>query len=293
MKKDGDLIVGQQPSYFKRIYDFGDGSRIELGSRTLVMAILNATPDSFSDGGKYTNVEAALAHARAMVEAGADILDIGGESTRPGFEPVGLEEEVRRIVPVIQALRQALPHIPLSIDTYKAETARQALEAGAHIINDIWGLKGDPNMAAIAAEYGCPVIINHNRHARNYNDLVPDVLSDLLGSVSIARAAGIADEMIWLDPGIGFAKTYEDNLELLGRLSELNVLGYPVLLGTSRKRFIKQTLDLPVDELVEGTAATVALGIAHGCQIMRVHDVRAIKRTALMTDAICYFNQNR
>lgn len=293
MKKDGDLTVSQQPRYYKRIYDFGDGSRIELGSRTLVMGILNATPDSFSDGGKYTNVEAALAHARAMVEAGADILDIGGESTRPGFEPVGLEEEVRRIVPVIQALRQALPHIPLSIDTYKAETARQALEAGAHIINDIWGLKGDPNMAAIAAEYGCPVIINHNRHDRSYNDLVPDVLSDLQGSVSIARAAGVADEMIWLDPGIGFAKTYEDNLELLGRLSELNVLGYPVLLGTSRKRFIKQTLDLPVDELVEGTAATVALGIAHGCQIMRVHDVLAIKRTALMTDAICYFNQNR
>jgi dihydropteroate synthase len=293
MKKDGDLTVGQQPSYYKRMYDFGDGSRIELGSRTLVMGILNATPDSFSDGGKYTNVEAALAHARAMVEAGADILDIGGESTRPGFEPVGLEEEIRRIVPVIQALRQALPHIPLSIDTYKAETARQALEAGAHIINDIWGLKGDPNMAAIAAEYGCPVIINHNRHDRSYNDLVPDVLSDLQGSITIARAAGVADEMIWLDPGIGFAKTYEDNLELLGRLSELNVLGYPVLLGTSRKRFIKQTLDLPVDELVEGTAATVALGIAHGCQIMRVHDVLAIKRTTLMTDAICYFNQNR
>ncbi|WP_238403823.1 dihydropteroate synthase [Paenibacillus paridis] len=285
--------MGQQPIYYKRIYDFGDDSRIELGSRTLVMGILNATPDSFSDGGKYTNVEAALAHARAMVEAGADILDIGGESTRPGFEPVGLEEEIRRIVPVIQALRQALPHIPLSIDTYKAETARQALEAGAHIINDIWGLKGDPNMAAIAAEYGCPVIINHNRHERSYNDLVPDVLSDLQGSVTIARAAGVADEMIWLDPGIGFAKTYEDNLELLGRLTELNELGYPVLLGTSRKRFIKQTLDLPVDELVEGTAATVALGIAQGCQIMRVHDVRAIKRTALMTDAICYFNQNR
>ncbi|MGO4698559.1 dihydropteroate synthase [Paenibacillus sp. 2TAB26] len=280
--------MDQQPNFYKRAYEFGSGTRLELGGRTLIMGILNATPDSFSDGGSYTSVDAALARAKAMVEEGADIIDIGGESTRPGFEPVGVEEELRRILPVIQALRKALPHIPLSIDTYKAETARHALEAGAHIINDIWGLKGDPNMAAVAAEYACPVIINHNRHARDYNDFVPDVLADLQGSVSIARTAGIAEDQIWLDPGIGFAKTYEDNLELLGRLSELHALGYPVLLGTSRKRFIKQTLNLPVDELVEGTAATVALGIAHGCQIVRVHDVRAIKRTALMTDAILY-----
>lgn len=280
--------MAQQPRFYKRTYDFGGGAKLTLGSRTLIMGILNATPDSFSDGGRYTNVEAAVAHAKAMVEDGADILDIGGESTRPGFEPVEVKEEIRRIVPVIRAVREALPHIPLSIDTYKAETARVALEAGAHIINDIWGLKGDPNMAAAAAEYGCPVIINHNRHARDYNDLVPDVLADLQSSVSIAHTAGIADEQIWLDPGIGFAKTHEDNLELLGRLSELSALGYPVLLGTSRKRFIKQTLNLPVEELVEGTAATVVLGIAHGCQIMRVHDVRAIKRAALMTDAILY-----
>lgn len=280
--------MDQQPNFYKRAYEFGSGTRLELGRRTLIMGILNATPDSFSDGGSYTSVDAAVARAKAMVEEGADIIDIGGESTRPGFEPVGVEEELRRILPVIQALRKTLPHIPLSIDTYKAETARHALEAGAHIINDIWGLKGDPNMAAVAAEYACPVIINHNRHARDYNDFVPDVLADLQGSVSIARTAGIAEDQIWLDPGIGFAKTYEDNLELLGRLSELHSLGYPVLLGTSRKRFIKQTLNLPVDELVEGTAATVALGIAHGCQIVRVHDVRAIKRTALMTDAILY-----
>jgi dihydropteroate synthase len=280
--------VDQQPHFYQRTYEFGGEANLTLGSRTLIMGILNATPDSFSDGGRYTNVDAAVAHARAMVQDGADILDIGGESTRPGFEPVELEEEIRRIVPVIRAVREALPHIPLSIDTYKAETARAALEAGAHIINDIWGLKGDPNMAAVAAEYGCPVIINHNRHARDYNDLVPDVLADLQSSVSIAHTAGIADELIWLDPGIGFAKTHEDNLELLGRLSELQALGYPVLLGTSRKRFIKQTLNLPVEELVEGTAATVVLGIAHGCQIMRVHDVRAIKRAALMTDAILY-----
>lgn len=280
--------MDQQPSFHQRAYELGGGVNLVLGRRTLIMGILNTTPDSFSDGGRYTNVDAAVAHAKAMVEVGADILDIGGESTRPGFEPVEAKEELRRILPVIHAVREALPHIPLSIDTYKAETARQALEAGAHIINDIWGLKGDPNMAAVAAEYGCPVIINHNRHERDYNDLVPDVLADLQNSVSIARTAGIAEELIWLDPGIGFAKTYEDNLELLGRLSELTALGYPMLLGTSRKRFIKQTLNLPVEELVEGTAATVALGIAHGCQIMRVHDVRAIKRTALMMDAILY-----
>ncbi|MNE60491.1 Dihydropteroate synthase [compost metagenome] len=199
-----------------------------------------------------------------------------------------LEEELRRILPVIEAVREELPYVPISIDTYKAETARQALRAGAHIINDIWGLKGDPDMAAVAAEYGCPVIINHNRPSQDYNDLVPDMLSDLQESVGIAKDAGISDDLIWLDPGIGFAKSHEDNLEVLGRLSELSALGYPVLLGTSRKRFIRQTLDLPVNELVEGTAATVALGIAYGCQIMRVHDVAPIKRTALMTDAILY-----
>lgn len=280
--------MDQQPSFHKRAYDLGSGTNLELGRRTLIMGILNATPDSFSDGGRYTHVDAAVAHAQTMVKEGADILDIGGESTRPGFEPVEAKEELRRILPVIHAVREALPHIPLSVDTYKAETARQALEAGAHIINDIWGLKGDPNMAAVAAEYGCPVIISHNRHARDYNDLIPDVLADLQSSVSIARTAGVAENLIWLDPGIGFAKTYDDNLELLARLSELTALGYPVLLGTSRKRFIKQTLNLPVEELVEGTAATVSLGIAYGCQIMRVHDVRAIKRTALMMDAILY-----
>ncbi|WP_028609610.1 dihydropteroate synthase [Paenibacillus harenae] len=280
--------MNRKPEFRKRTYDLGSGVTLVLGERTLIMGILNATPDSFSDGGRYNQVDAAVAHARAMVKEGADLLDIGGESTRPGFEPVPLEEELRRILPVIRAVREALPHVPLSIDTYKAEAARQALEAGAHIINDIWGLKGDPNMAAVAAEYGCPVILSHNRHARDYNDLVPDVLADLQGSVAIARTAGVAEDRVWLDPGIGFAKNHDDNLELLGRLSELTALGYPVLLGTSRKRFIRQTLNLPVEELAEGTAATVALGIAHGCQIMRVHDVRAMKRTALMADAIMY-----
>jgi dihydropteroate synthase len=184
--------MNRKPDFWKRTYDLGGGVNLELGNRTLIMGILNATPDSFSDGGRYAQVDAAVAHARAMVMDGADLLDIGGESTRPGFEPVPLEEELRRILPVIRAVREALPHVPLSIDTYKAETARQALEAGAHIINDIWGLKGDPNIAAVAAEYGCPVILSHNRHARDYNDLVPDVLADLLSSVAVARTAGVA-----------------------------------------------------------------------------------------------------
>lgn len=277
-----------KPAYWKRKYDLGGGVSLELGRRTLIMGILNATPDSFSDGGRYMAVDAAVGHAKRMVEEGADILDIGGESTRPGFEAVDAEEELRRVLPVIAAVRAELPHVPISIDTYKARTARAALEAGAHIINDVWGLKGDPDMPAAAAEYGCPVIISHNRRARDYNDLVPDVLADLRESVNLATAAGVAEENIWLDPGIGFAKTYEDNLELLGRLSEVAALGYPVLLGTSRKMFIRRTLNLPVEEVAFGTAATVALGIADGCQIVRVHDVRDMKRTAMMVDAIQY-----
>lgn len=280
--------MNHRPTYWKRSYDLGDGVKLELGHRTLIMGILNATPDSFSDGGRYNDVERAVAHAREMVEAGADILDIGGESTRPGFEAVSAEEELRRVLPVIAAVREALPHVAISVDSYKAVTMRRSLEAGAHIINDIWGLRGDPDMAAVAAEYGAPVIINHNRRARDYHDFVPDVLADLKSSINAATRAGVLEDNIWLDPGIGFAKTYEDNLELIDRLDELTALGYPVLLGTSRKRFIRQTLDLPVDQLVEGTAATVALGIARGCQIMRVHDVQEMKRTAIMMDAILY-----
>lgn len=280
--------MGDKPNFCRRRYQLSEGVPLELGNRTLIMGILNATPDSFSDGGKYMDVDAAVRHARDMAEQGADILDIGGESTRPGFEAVDAEEEIRRVVPIIAAVREALPGMPLSIDTYKAATARQALEAGAHIINDIWGLKGDPDMASVAAEYGCPVIISHNRTDSSYNDLVPDVIADLKSSIGRAEEAGINADAIWLDPGIGFAKTYNDNLEMMGRLHELAELGYPVLLGTSRKRFIRQALDLPVDEVVLGTAATVAIGIAQGCQIVRVHDVRDMRRAALMADAIYY-----
>lgn len=271
-----------------RDYQWPDGVRLQLGRRTLIMGILNITPDSFSDGGRYTAVEAAVEQARRMVEAGADLIDIGGESTRPGSEPVSLEEELRRVVPVIEALRAELPELPLSIDTYKAETARQALAAGAHIINDIWGLKGDDQMARVAAESGCPVILSHNRRARDYEALVPDVIADLQESVRLARTAGVAESHIWLDPGIGFAKTYEDNVALMGALDQLAALGYPVLLGTSRKRFIQQTLGRPAQEVVMGTAATVVMGIMQGCQLMRVHDVAEMSQAAQMADRIVY-----
>jgi len=276
------------PTFYSRDYQLGEDVTLKLGSRTLIMGILNTTPDSFSDGGQYNAVESAVAHAKAMVEAGADIIDIGGESTRPGFVPVPREEELARVVPVIEAVRRALPQIPISIDTYKAETARRALEAGAHIINDIWGLKGDPKMAEVAAQFSCPVIISHNRNDQHYKELVSDVIADLQESIRIAHAAGVKDELIWLDPGIGFAKSKEDNLALMAQLDQLSALGYPVLLGTSRKRFIRDTLQLPVEELVLGTAATVTLGIAQGCQIVRVHDVLEMKRNAQMADAIVY-----
>lgn len=272
----------------QRSYDLGSGVHLELGTRTLIMGILNTTPDSFSDGGRYNHIEAAVAHACEMAEAGADIIDIGGESTRPGHDPVELEEELLRVLPTIQAIREALPNMPLSIDTYKAETARQALEAGVHMINDVWGFKADRRMAAVAAEYGCPVILSHNRHARDYNDLVPDVIADLQGSVKLAHQAGVPDSSIWLDPGIGFAKDHNENMAMMSSLNHLCELGYPVLLGTSRKLFIRETLKVSVSESVVGTAATVALGIAQGCQIIRVHDVRDMKQTALMTDAIVY-----
>lgn len=276
-----------QPTWRQRTYRWANGA-LTLGQRTLIMGILNVTPDSFSDGGRYNRVDAALRHAEEMLEAGADIIDIGGESTRPGHQPVGQEEELERVLPVIEALRQELPQAPISVDTYKAEVARQALEAGAHIINDIWGCKKEPEMADVAARYGCPLILMHNRPERRYERFVEEVKADLLESVALAKAAGVKDDQIWLDPGIGFAKTGEDNLVLMSHLDELCALGYPVLLGTSRKKFIRDTLQLPVDDVVEGTAATVALGIAQGCQIVRVHDVASIARTARMCDAVLY-----
>ncbi|WP_042228090.1 dihydropteroate synthase [Paenibacillus popilliae] len=276
-----------QPTWRQRTYRWANGA-LTLGQRTLIMGILNVTPDSFSDGGRYNRVGAALRHAEEMLEAGADIIDIGGESTRPGHQPVGQEEELERVMPIIEALRWELPQTPISVDTYKAEVARQALKAGAHIINDIWGCRKEPEMAHVAARYGCPLILMHNRLERRYDRFVDEVKADLLESVVLAKATGVKDDQIWLDPGIGFAKTREDNLVLMSHLDELCALGYPVLLGTSRKKFIRDTLQLPVDDVVEGTAATVALGIAQGCQIVRVHDVVSIARTARMCDAVLY-----
>ncbi|MFC3801754.1 dihydropteroate synthase [Cohnella sp. GCM10012308] len=275
------------PVIYHRRYRFDDGLELALGERTLIMGILNVTPDSFSDGGRFDSVETAVRRAVEMAEEGADLIDIGGESTRPGHDPVTAEEEQRRILPVIEAVRRAVP-LPISVDTYRADTAELALGAGAHLLNDIWGLKHDPRMAQVAANANAPIILMHNRKQRDYREFVPDVLADLRESAALAQAAGIPNDRIWLDPGIGFAKDYEDNLQLMGRLGELNALGYPVLLATSRKTFIRRTLDLPVDDVVEGTGATTSLGIAQGCQIVRVHDVRAMKRVAAMTDAIVY-----
>ncbi|WGV60314.1 dihydropteroate synthase [Brevibacillus brevis] len=258
---------------------------LPLGERTLVMGILNVTPDSFSDGGRYVDVEAALAQARAMVEAGADLIDIGGESTRPGSEAVDEATELDRVLPVIRTLSQELS-VPLSIDTYKASVAERAIMEGAHIINDVWGAKRDPRMADVAARLDVPIILMHNREDTDYHDFFPNYIKDLRESVQIALQAGVKQERIILDPGIGFVRTVEQNLETMRRLDDLVGLGYPVLLATSRKRMIGHVLDLPVDERVEGTAATVALGAAKGCHMVRVHDVKEMKRVTKMMDAM-------
>ncbi|GIO10363.1 hypothetical protein J31TS6_63910 [Brevibacillus reuszeri] len=258
---------------------------LPLGERTLVMGILNVTPDSFSDGGRFVDLDQALAQARAMVEAGADIIDIGGESTRPGAEPVDEAQELDRVLPIIRLLSEELA-VPLSIDTYKAAVAERALAAGAHIINDVWGAKRDPQMAGVAAHHGVPIILMHNRTNTDYHDFFADYVKDLRESVQIALDAGVKQEQIILDPGIGFVKSVDQNLETMRRLDDLVALGYPVLLATSRKRMIGHVLDLPVEERVEGTAATVALGVAKGCHMVRVHDVKEMKRVTKMMDAM-------
>ncbi|WP_138223953.1 dihydropteroate synthase [Paenibacillus algicola] len=272
---------------YEQTYKCGQ-TELKLGSATLIMGILNVTPDSFSDGGRYLDSGRAVEHALRLVEEGADLIDIGGESTRPGHQPVRAEEELSRVIPVIEAIHKAAPHIPLSIDTYKAEVARQAIQAGAHIINDVWGCKKDPQMAATAAALDCPIILMHNRQDENYTDLIEDMKKDLLESVDIALQAGVNPARILLDPGIGFAKNHSQNLQVMSALDELVHLGYPVLLATSRKRFIRTALNLPVEDVVEGTAATVAFGIAQGCQLVRVHDVAQMKRTVAMSDAMLY-----
>ncbi|SDI95523.1 dihydropteroate synthase [Alteribacillus bidgolensis] len=258
---------------------------LDFSKKTYVMGILNVTPDSFSDGGRFDNVTKAAERAHEMIEQGADIIDIGGESTRPGHVKVEGEEERRRVLPIIEAIAKTV-NVPISIDTYKAETARQAIEAGASIINDVWGAKADPEMADVAAEYDVPIVIMHNREDLGYQDLMPDILSDMKESITICQNAGVKDNRIILDPGIGFAKSYEQNLEVMRRLEEFTSLGYPVLLGTSRKSIIAQTLNLPANDRIEGTGATVSLGIERGCDIVRVHDVLEMSRTVKMMDAM-------
>lgn len=255
------------------------------GKRTYVMGIVNTTPDSFSGDGLEYNAEAAVEQGLRFQAEGADIIDVGGESTRPGSTPVDAEEEMRRTLPVVRGLAASLD-IPISIDTYKSQVARAALDAGASIINDVWGLKRDPEMAALAARAGVPVILMHNQTGTHYDDLVPDVMNALRSSLNMALEAGIPVENVILDPGMGFGKTAEHNLEILRRLAEFRELGRPLLVGMSRKRVIGYVLDLPVDDRVEGTAATVALSIANWADIVRVHDVKVMARVARMTDAV-------
>ncbi|MBT2658021.1 dihydropteroate synthase [Bacillus sp. ISL-18] len=258
---------------------------LDYSKKTLVMGILNVTPDSFSDGGDFNQIERAVEHAKEMAENGADIIDIGGESTRPGYTVISDEEEIGRVVPVIKAISEQVP-IPISIDTYKAEVAKQAIEAGAHIINDIWGAKADTRMARVAADYNVPIILMHNRHDQNYNSFMRDVLNDLYESITIAKNAGVSDENIILDPGIGFARNYQENVLTMQNLEKFVMLGYPVLLGTSRKSMIGQALNLPVHERIEGTGATICYGIQKGCHMIRVHDVKEMSRMAKMMDIL-------
>lgn len=293
--------------------EIGD-HKFSWGSRTYLMGILNLTPDSFSGDGLIEEsgggesevvqekiIESALKQARGYVAAGVDILDVGGESTRPGASLVDVEEEIWRVIPVIQALVQEFGVI-ISVDTYKHQVAQAALEAGAHMVNDVWGFQADADMAETIARYAAPVILMHNRsswaHAEikerlggryvgvPYDDLLVDIRRELMDSVDLARAAGISDGNIILDPGIGFGKTVDQNLELIDLIPEIRCLGYPILLGPSRKSFIGYTLDLPPDQRLAGTAAAVVVGIVRGADIVRVHDVEFMKQVVKMTDAI-------
>lgn len=269
-----------------------NGRRLEFGRKTLVMGVLNVTPDSFSDGGLYLNLDRAVARAKAMVMEGADIIDLGGESTRPFADPVPPEEEMARVIPVLERLIAEV-RVPISVDTYKSEVAWRALELGAAMINDISGLRADSRMAEVIAASGCPVVVVHMQGTPKtmqvkpvYADVMEEVKAGLRASMDIARRAGVEEGKVIVDPGIGFGKTAEHNLEILHRLAELKSLGRHILIGTSRKSFIGKVLELPPGERLEGTAATVALSIAHGADLVRVHDVKAMKRVAQMTDAI-------
>lgn len=279
--------VLQADGFPSRHYRWPDRELIIEPGRTLVMGILNITPDSFSDGGRFNLPDAALRHAQQMVMDGADIIDIGAESTRPyGSQVISEEEELDRLMPVLERLIHSLA-VPISVDTYKANVADASLKAGAHIINDVWGLQFDEDMASVVASHQAPVIVMHNQTGAEYKgDILSEINEFLHCSIDKATAAGISANNIIVDPGIGFGKTPAHNLTVMSRLQELKTLNCPILLGTSRKRFIGEVLNTPVDDRVEGTGATVAVGITKGVSIVRVHDVKAMSRIAKMTDAI-------
>lgn len=281
-----DLTSSQRPAHRDApTLSAAGGEPLIWGRRTYVMGIINLAPDSFSGDGLAGDVAAAVDQAQRMEADGADMLDVGAESTRPGSIPVSAPAEADRLLPALEAICRAV-RIPVSVDTYKAPVARRAIAAGASLVNDVWGLLADGNMARVVADAGVPVILMHNRREAQYEDLVPDVIAGLRRIAQIARAAGIADRNVILDPGIGFGKTADHNLELLRRLPELRELDYPLLLGVSRKSTIGRVLGLPAGDRVEGTAAAVAMSIAGGADIVRVHDVKQMVRVARMTDAI-------
>ena len=257
----------------------------DFSNNGYIMGILNVTPDSFCDGGIFTSVDDAIHQAMKMIEEGATIIDIGGESTRPGHATLEIEEEINRVVPVIEALSK-LTDIPISIDTSKSAVGQAAIIAGASMVNDVWGFKKDPKLAEVCANNNVPCCLMHNRNNKEYKSLMTDVLTDLKESIQIAIDAGISEENIMIDPGIGFAKTLEDNLEVMKNLEQFKTLGYPILLGTSRKSMIGLTLDLPVTQRLEGTISTTVLGYVKGCRIFRVHDVKENLRAMLMTQAM-------
>lgn len=261
------------------------GQSLYGGERTLVMGVLNITPDSFSDGGHYFDNSKAIKRAKEMVEEGADIIDVGAESTRPGHVPISAEEELKRLLPVLNALAKELS-VPITVDTYKAETAEEALKAGAGALNDVWGFQRDPEIAQVAGKYNVPVILMHNQEGTEYKDLMGDIIAFLRNGIDLAVKSGVSEDRIIIDPGIGFGKDTEQNLEVMYKLDELACLGMPILLGTSRKTLIGNTLNLPMEERLEGTAATITLGISKGVDIVRVHDVKEMARVSRMTDAM-------
>ena len=256
-------------------------------NHTYIMGILNITPDSFSDGGKWNHLDEALRHTEAMIADGADIIDIGGESTRPGHTPVSAEEEAQRVLPVIEAVRKRFD-IPISVDTFKSSVAESAIQAGADLVNDIWGLKADEKLAGVIAKYDVPCCLMHNRDNTDYQDFRKELLDDLRENIAIAKKAGIKEDKIILDPGVGFGKTYEHNLIAIHHMDDLKELGYPILLGTSRKSVVGLTLDLPASERVEGTLVTTVFGVMQGAAFVRVHDVKENFRAIQMTEAILH-----